>query len=147
LVRILLIEDTPELADLIEIVLSTSGHTVHIAADGREGLSLAARHLPDLFLVDIQLPNIDGFEVLRQLRRHPALRSRPVIALTAFAFSSERERLLRAGFDAFIAKPIRPIELIKQIAEHGELVETTTPFETGRESYGPRLTQQRKEPN
>jgi CheY-like chemotaxis protein len=117
-VRILVIEDTPELAELIDLVLSSGGHIVDTAADGPGGLALARRHLPDMLLVDVQLPGMDGFEVLRQLRQHAQLGTRPIVALTALAFGSEREQLLRAGFTGHIAKPIRPRDLMRQIAEH-----------------------------
>jgi two-component system cell cycle response regulator len=117
-VRILLIEDTPELAELIDIVLSANGHTVETAANGPQGLIQACRQPPDLCLVDVQLPCIDGYEVLRRLREHPQLADRPIIAITALATSSDRDRILRAGFTGYIPKPIRVRDLSKQVAAH-----------------------------
>jgi two-component system, cell cycle response regulator len=117
-VRILLIEDTPELAELIDIVLSANGHTVETAADGPRGVAQAWRQPPDLCLVDVQLPCIDGYEVLRRLREQPHLAGRPIIAITALATSSDRARLLRAGFTGYIPKPIRVRDLSKQVTEY-----------------------------
>jgi CheY-like chemotaxis protein len=117
-VRILLIEDTPELAELIDIVLSANGHTVETAANGLQGVAQACRQPPDLCLVDVQLPCIDGYEVLRRLREQPQLLDRPIIAITALATSSDRDRLLRAGFTGYIPKPIRVRDLSRQVAEH-----------------------------
>jgi len=117
-VRILLIEDTSELAELIDIVLSANGHTVETAENGPQGVILALRHPPDLCLVDVQLPCIDGYEVLRQLREQPQLATSPIIAITALSTSSDRDRLLRAGFTGYIPKPIRVRDLSRQVAGH-----------------------------
>jgi two-component system cell cycle response regulator DivK len=71
-----------------------------------DGLALAAEHCPDVILMDIQLPDIDGIHALEHLRRYPGTASIPVVALTAFAMKSDRDRLLAAGFDGYISKPV-----------------------------------------
>lgn len=116
--RILVIEDTPELAELVDIVLRASGHKVRTAADGPQGLLLAQLQVPDLILVDVQLPGMDGFEILRQLRRDARFNECPIVALTAFAVRGDRERILDAGFTGYIAKPVRPKQLIEEVARY-----------------------------
>jgi two-component system cell cycle response regulator len=117
-VRILVIEDTPELAELLDIVLRANGHTIYTAADGPRGLHLAQLHVPDLILVDVQLPGIDGFEVLQRLRRDARLAECRIVALTACAARGDRERILAAGFTGYIAKPIRPQQLAEEVAQY-----------------------------
>jgi two-component system cell cycle response regulator len=117
-VRVLIIEDTPELLELLAIVLRADGHQVSVAANGMDGLALARRELPDLTLVDVEMPGMDGFEVLRQMRSDPQLAERPVVALTACAMSGDRERVLAAGFTGYISKPIRPREFGRQLAKY-----------------------------
>jgi two-component system, cell cycle response regulator len=115
-VRILVIEDTPELLELLVIVLCAAGHQVSTATNGKDGLASARRELPDLILADVEMPGMDGFEVLRQLRSDPLLAARPVVALTACAMTGDRERVLSAGFTGYISKPIRPRDLDQQLA-------------------------------
>ena len=113
--RILVIEDTPELLELLEIVLRADGHEVSAAAHGMEGLVIARSVLPNLILVDVEMPGMDGFEVLRHLRLDSRLAERPVVALTACAMPGDRERVLNAGFTGYISKPIRPREFGRQL--------------------------------
>jgi len=97
--RILVIEDHPAILEMIRYLLQAYGHTPLLAADGAEGLQTAERELPDLILCDIQLPVMDGYEVVLNLKRNPRLAPIPVIALTAFAMVGDRDRVLAAGFD------------------------------------------------
>jgi CheY-like chemotaxis protein len=105
---ILLIEDNRDNLELINFLLSALGHTPRLAVSGPRGIEAAKRELPDLILLDIQMPEMDGFEVLRIIRTDPALSSTPVVALTAVAMVGDRETGLRAGFDGYITKPITP---------------------------------------
>jgi len=104
--RILIAEDDPASRELLREILGARGYQVVEACDGREALQKIAETEPDLVLLDIQMPVLDGFAVLRQLRQNPRFASLRVVALTAYAMRGDRERTLAAGFDAYIAKPI-----------------------------------------
>lgn len=110
--RILVIEDNPTNLDLMTYVLEAIGHTVLAAATGEDGIRLALEERPDLVLCDIQLPDRDGMEVARLLRRDPRLGGVPFVAVTALAMVGDRERILGSGFDGYIAKPIEPEHFI-----------------------------------
>src|SRR4051812_2065122 len=106
--RILIIEDKQANLDLMTYLLEAFGHSVKTAMDGEEGLAALRREAPDVVVCDINLPRIDGYEVARQIRADPALRPLPLIAVTALAMVGDREKVLAAGFDGYIAKPIAP---------------------------------------
>jgi len=112
--RILIADDNDASRELLKEVLETSGYEVIEAADGVEALNGARQQAPDLVLVDIQMPRMDGYEVLRQLRAEPQSAKLQVIALTAFAMQGDRERALEAGFDGYITKPVE----IAALREH-----------------------------
>jgi two-component system cell cycle response regulator len=112
--RILVIEDNPANRDLMSYLLRAFGHTVITATDGAGGLAVAARESPDLVVCDLQLPDIDGYEVVRRLAQLSPSRV-PIVAVTAFAMVGDRERVLRAGFDGYLSKPIRPESFVAQI--------------------------------
>jgi two-component system, cell cycle response regulator len=113
--RILVVEDNPDNLNLMKYLLRAFGHTVLTACDGNEGLESARRELPDLILCDLQMPNIDGFELIRVLRLDPRLANRPVIAVTAYAMRGDDDKVLAAGFDGYISKPIVPEEFVGQV--------------------------------
>jgi two-component system cell cycle response regulator len=113
--RILVIEDNPANLELMRYVLGAFGHTVIAAIDGEEGIAAARREHPDLVVCDLQLPGIDGFEVVRRLNADPAFARVPLIAVTAYAMVGDRERVLAAGFDDYIAKPIEPQNFVDRI--------------------------------
>jgi two-component system, cell cycle response regulator DivK len=104
--RVLIVEDNERNLRLVRDVLEFHGYTTLEARNAGDAIALAAAHRPRLVLMDIQLPDGDGVAVLKQLRSDPATAPIPVIALTAFAMREDRERLLAAGFDGYIAKPI-----------------------------------------
>jgi two-component system cell cycle response regulator DivK len=106
--RILLIEDNEQNRYLARFLLANRGHDVVEAISGPIGLDLAARMHPDLILLDIQLPGMDGYAVARQLRSDPALRSIPIVAVTSYAMAGDREKCLEAGAVGYIEKPINP---------------------------------------
>ncbi|MDB4927834.1 MAG: response regulator receiver [Myxococcaceae bacterium] len=104
---VLIIEDNPENLTLGAFLLQSAGHLVLSAADAEAGLAIARDRRPDLILMDIQLPGMDGLEATALLKRDPATRAIPVIALTALAMRGDEERIRAAGCDAYVAKPIR----------------------------------------
>ena len=114
--RILVIEDNPANMELARYVLETFGYTVSAAVDGESGLELARAEPPDLVICDLQLPGIDGIEVAKRLKAQPALSRVPLVAITAYAMVGDRERVLAAGFDGYISKPIDPQTFVPQIA-------------------------------
>jgi CheY-like chemotaxis protein len=114
--RILVIEDNPANMELVRYVLEAFGYAVIEAIDGETGLELARAEPPDLVICDLELPGIDGIEVAKQLKAHPALAGVPLVAVTAFAMVGDRERLLAAGFDGYISKPLDPQTFVPQIA-------------------------------
>src|ERR1700722_16950881 len=113
--RILVVEDNPDNLNLMTYLLKAFGHTVLTACDGQEGLELAVRELPDLILCDLQMPKMDGFELIRELRLNPRLANHPVIAVTAYAMRGDDDKVLAAGFDGYISKPIVPEEFVGQV--------------------------------
>jgi two-component system cell cycle response regulator len=112
---ILIIEDNPANLELMRYLLSAFGHAPFHADTGAEGVRLALERRAHLILCDLQLPDIDGFEVLKRLRAQPATARIPVIAVTALAMVGDRERALAAGFDAYVAKPIDPETFVRQV--------------------------------
>jgi len=116
--RVLVIEDNVTNLDLMSYLLRAFGHQPLRATAGAAGVEAAARELPDLIVCDLQMPGADGFEVLRRLRADPATSSIPVVAVTAYAMVGDRERILAAGFDGYIAKPIEPQSFVLQLEAH-----------------------------
>ena len=104
--RILVVEDHELSRDALQRRLRRSGYDVEVAADGPQGLSMAETSQPDLILMDLGLPGIDGWECLRRLRAHDATKTIPIIVLSAHAFVGDRDRALAAGCDDFDTKPI-----------------------------------------
>jgi two-component system cell cycle response regulator DivK len=103
---VLVVEDNERNLKLVRDVLSYAGFDVVEARTGEEGVAVAVRRQPDLVLMDLQLPGIDGMEALRLLRATPETATLPVVALTAFAMKDDRARVLGAGFDGYLEKPI-----------------------------------------
>ncbi len=113
--RVLVIEDNAANMKLTSLLLLSVGHTVLCAADAETGLTLARADRPDLILMDIQLPGMDGLAATAMLKQDPATAAIPVIALTAMAMKEDREKTRAAGCDAYIAKPLRYRELYAAI--------------------------------
>lgn len=113
--KILVIEDNEQNCYLVSFILQKNEYRVTVARDGLEGMNKAKSEKPDLILVDIRLPGMDGYEVTRQLRGLPEFKDVPIIALTAYAMKRDKEKALEAGCDAYIAKPIIPEEFIKVV--------------------------------
>lgn len=113
--RILIVEDNPANLELMSYLLKAFGHEPLIASNGAEGLKGAERERPDLIVCDVEIPEINGLEVARRLKNDPTLREIPLIAVTAFAMVGDRDRVLAAGFDGYISKPIAPEKFVKQV--------------------------------
>ncbi len=113
--RILIIEDNPANLELMSYLLSAYGYVALTAVDGSQGIEAARRERPDLIVCDVQLPDIDGYEVARFLKSDPVLRATPLVAVTALAMVGDRDRVLAAGFDAYLAKPIDPETFVFQM--------------------------------
>ncbi|HID90151.1 MAG TPA: response regulator [Anaerolineales bacterium] len=113
---ILYIEDNPENRLLVRRILEAEGYTVVEAEDAPSGLEAAQSVSPDLILLDINLPGMDGYEFTARLRQTPGLKGIPIVALTANVMKGDRERTLAAGCDGYIQKPIDVDELPRQIA-------------------------------
>ncbi len=104
--RILIVEDNPLNMKLLRDVLDAHGYATITTELGGVALALARQHCPDLILMDLQLPDVSGFDAVRQLKAHQATRAIPVIAVTAFALLGDEERALMSGCDGYVAKPI-----------------------------------------
>jgi two-component system cell cycle response regulator DivK len=113
--RVLIIEDNEDNMKLISFILENHGFYTLKAASGQEGIDMVLHEKPDLVLLDIQLPDMDGLEVLRAIRALEANDDLPVIAVTSYAMSGDRERLLAAGCNGYIEKPINPDTIIAEI--------------------------------
>jgi CheY-like chemotaxis protein len=115
--KILLVEDNEMNRDMLSRRLEKRGYTLSIAVDGGAGLALARAELPDLILMDMSLPVVDGWEATKQLKADPATAAIPVIALTAHAMDSDRQKALEAGCDDFDTKPVELARLLGKIEE------------------------------
>ena len=113
---IIVVEDNPHSLELMSYLLEAHGHTVHCAQTGAQALLLAGAEHVDLVLLDLQLPDLDGYQVLRALRTRPHLAAVKIVAVTALAMVGDRERTLAAGFDHYIPKPINPRTFVAEIA-------------------------------
>ena len=116
--RVLYIEDNDQNFYLVSFIMSAKGYVVTRAHDGQEGLDLVTREQPDLILLDIQLPVMDGYTTARELKKIPELRATPIIALTSYAMAGDREKALEAGCTGYIEKPINPRTFIEQITQY-----------------------------
>jgi two-component system cell cycle response regulator len=115
--RILVIEDDPPNLDLICYLLQAYGYAPLTACDGEEGLDVARRERPDLIICDIQLPNRSGYQVAWQIKGHALLSQVPLVAVTAVAMVGDREKVLGAGFDGYLSKPITPETFVAQVED------------------------------
>jgi two-component system, cell cycle response regulator DivK len=113
--RILLIEDNEQNRYLLTFLLEQRGHEVVPAESGSLGLELAAKVSPDLILLDIQLPGMDGYAVARALKSDPRLKSIPIVAVTSYAMVGDREKVLAAGAEGYIEKPIDPETFVPEV--------------------------------
>jgi two-component system cell cycle response regulator DivK len=116
--KILLVEDNEKNMKLFRDVLRAAGYETLEATTGAQALKLAVEHDPDLVLLDVGLPDIDGVAVLGRLRTEDRTTGIPVLAVTAQAMTGDRERFLAAGFDGYVSKPVNIVALIETVREH-----------------------------
>jgi two-component system cell cycle response regulator DivK len=115
--RILIVEDQEDNRAIMRDLLNTAGYNLIEAVDGEEGVRLAQSQRPDLILMDIQLPILDGYEATRRIRALAELKSIPIIAVTSYALSGDEAKALAAGCDSYVAKPFSPRELLAKVRE------------------------------
>ncbi len=116
-VRVLVIEDHEDNRRIVRDLLTSRGYDIVEAATAADGVQLAIAQRPDLILMDIDLPDIDGYEATRRLKADPALRSIPVVAVTSYALSGDEARAMAAGCEAYVAKPFSPRALLAKVQE------------------------------
>ena len=109
--KILIVEDNPQNMRLIELTLKARGYILLKAKSGEEALDIAVRELPDLIIMDIRLPGMDGLEATEKLRENPKFSHTPIIGLTAYAMLGDKERVIESGCDAYLSKPVNTREL------------------------------------
>lgn len=115
--RVLVVEDTEDNRQIIRDLLSSAGYEMIEAVNGEEGVALAERHKPDLILMDIQLPVLDGYEATRQIKANADLRHIPIIAVTSYALAGDEAKTKAAGCDGYVAKPFSPRQLLAKVRE------------------------------
>jgi len=113
--KILIAEDNPVNRELLRELLEMRGHTVAEACDGEEALRIVEQTQPDLLLLDIGMPVLDGFGVIRKIRENPRFASMPVVAVTAYAMQGDREKILSSKFDGYLSKPVDAHSLTKEL--------------------------------
>lgn len=116
--NILVIEDNEQNLYLVRFILEKSGYRVHAAMDGQAGIDLADALKPDLILLDIQLPVMDGYDVARNLRSNPQISSIPIVAVTSHAMVGDRDKAMAAGCNGYIEKPINPETFMSEVELH-----------------------------
>jgi two-component system, cell cycle response regulator DivK len=116
--RILVVEDQPDNRQIIRDMLADTGYEIVEAENGEEALAAIAKQRPDLILMDIQLPVMDGYAATRRIKTDPALKSIPVIAVTSYALSGEEKKAREAGCDDYVPKPYSPRQLLAKIRQY-----------------------------
>lgn len=114
---ILVIEDHEDNRRIMRDLLTSAGYEVIEAVTGEEGVTAAETHRPDLILMDVQLPGLDGYEATRRIKANPSLQKVPVIIVTSYALSGDDVKAFEAGCDAYVSKPFSPRELLAKIRE------------------------------
>ena len=116
--RILVVEDHEDNRQILRDLLGAAGFEMLEAHDGESAHPMATEHKPDLILMDIQLPGLDGYEATRRIKGDPALKAIPIIVVTSYALSGDEEKAREAGCDAYVAKPYSPRQLLAKIRQH-----------------------------
>ena len=116
--RILVVEDTEDNRQILRDLLGAAGFEMIEAEDGAAGVAAAEREKPDLILMDIQLPVMDGYEATRRIKANPELKHIPIIAVTSYALSGDEEKARAAGCDGYVTKPFSPRQLLAKVREH-----------------------------
>ncbi len=116
--RILVVEDQEDNRQILRDLLANAGFDMIEAEDGAQAVAAASKHRPDLILMDIQLPMVDGYEATRRIKADPALSAIPIIVVTSYALSGDEDKARAAGCDAYVAKPYSPRALLAKIREY-----------------------------
>jgi len=116
--KVLLVEDQEDNRRILRDLLTSAGYEIREALTGEDGIRLADEYRPDLILMDIQLPGVDGYEAARQIKANPALRAIPIIAVTSYALSGDDAQALEAGCEAYVAKPFSRRALLAKVREY-----------------------------
>jgi two-component system, cell cycle response regulator DivK len=116
--RILVVEDQEDLRAILRDYLSASGYIVIEAVDGTESIAKAASEHPDLALMDIQLPGLDGYDATRQIKALPGLAAMPIIAVSSFAMKGDEEKARASGCDDYVTKPYSPVDLLRLVRRY-----------------------------
>jgi len=115
--KILVVEDTEDNRQILRDLLGMAGYDMVEAHDGAEGVAQATAHKPDLILMDIQMPVMDGYEATRQIKANPELKAIPIVAVTSYALSGDEAKARAAGCDGYIAKPYSPRQMLAKVRE------------------------------
>ena len=113
--RVLVVEDKPENLELLAYLLTAFGHQPLVAHDGVEGVAFARELHPDIVVMDLQMPRMDGYQAARAFKSDPELRDIPLLAVSAYAMVGDREKVIAAGFDGYLTKPIDPETFVKDV--------------------------------
>jgi two-component system, cell cycle response regulator DivK len=116
--RILVVEDQPDNRQILRDLLTSVGYQLLEAEDGAQGVAVAEANRPDLILMDIQMPVLDGYEATRRIKANPELKTIPIIVVTSYALSGDEEKARAAGCDDYITKPYSPRELLAKVNAH-----------------------------
>jgi len=116
--RILAVEDHAENRRILRLLLASAGYELIEATTGEEGIAMAEKERPDLILMDIQLPGLDGYEATRRIKANPVLRHIPIIVVTSYALSGDDVKAFEAGCDAYVTKPFVPRDLLAKVREY-----------------------------
>ena len=115
--KILVVEDTEDNRQILRDLLRMAGYDMVEAHDGAQGVAMAVEHRPDLILMDIQMPVMDGYEATRRIKAIPELKAIPIVAVTSYALSGDEQKTRDAGCDAYIAKPYSPRQMLAKVRE------------------------------
>jgi two-component system cell cycle response regulator DivK len=115
--KILVVEDTEDNRQILRDLLGMAGYDMVEAHDGLQGVAMAAEHRPDLILMDIQMPVLDGYEATRRIKADPALAAIPIVAVTSYALSGDEQKARDAGCNDYIAKPYSPRQMLAKVRE------------------------------
>jgi two-component system, cell cycle response regulator DivK len=113
--NILVAEDNAVNRELVRELLEMHGYTVFEACNGQDALQMITESPPDLLLLDLGMPVLDGFGVIRKIRGNPSLAALPVLAVTAYAMNGDRDKIIKSGFDGYLSKPINSVELLQEL--------------------------------
>jgi two-component system, cell cycle response regulator DivK len=116
--KILVVEDQEENRQILRDLFSMAGNEIIEVEDGVAAIAAAEQHRPDLILMDIQLPIMDGYEATRRIKANPDLRAIPIVVVTSYALGGDEQKALACGADAYVAKPFSPLELLAKINEY-----------------------------